>query len=81
MNIGEKRNKYRGKVVVMDKYEGNKLRNKGIKGEYLPPKNTLLKNLQLAMGASTVKTFSTASALLLLMAGKNIIVYGERKQS
>ncbi len=76
LNIGEKRNKYCGKTVIMDKYETNILKNKGIKGEYLPATNSLLKNLQLAMGASVVKTFSTASALLLLLAGKNIIVYG-----
>lgn len=80
LNIGDKRNKYRGKTVVMDKYETNILKNKGIKGEYLPQNNSLLKNLQLAMGASNVKSFSTASALLLLLAGKNIIVYGENKQ-
>lgn len=80
LNVGDKRNKYRGKTVVMDKYETNILKNKGIKGEYLPQNNSLLKNLQLAMGASNVKSFSTASALLLLLAGKNIIVYGENKQ-
>jgi hypothetical protein len=79
LNIGTKRNKYRGKTVVMDKYENDILKNNGIKGEYLPKTNSLLKNLQLAMGASNVKAFSTASALLLLLAGKNITVYGENK--
>lgn len=77
LNVGDKRNRYRNKTVVMDKYENNILKKKGIKGEYLPQSNSLIKNLQLGMGASNVKAFSTASALLLLMAGKNIIVYGE----
>lgn len=81
LNIGEKRNKYRGKTAIIDKYENNILRNSGIKGEYLPSNNSLLKNLQLAMGASTVKTFSTASAMLLLLAGKNLVVYGENRMT
>jgi hypothetical protein len=79
LNVGEKRNKYRGKTVVLDKFENNILANNRIKGEYLPKNNSLLKNLQFAMGAANVRCFSTASALLLLMAGKNIVVYGENK--
>lgn len=77
LNIGEKRNKYRGKVVVIDKFATNILRNKGIKGEYLPESGSIVKNLQLAAGASAVKTTATGSAVLLLMSGINCIIYAK----
>jgi hypothetical protein len=77
LNIGEKKNKFRGKTVILDKFEGEPMRNSGLKGEYLPAKNSLVKNLQQAVGAGSVKAFSTATALMLLLAGKNIVVYGE----
>lgn len=78
LNVGEKRNKYRGKTVIIDRFEDNVLANNKIKGEYLPQSNSLVKNLQLAMGAGTIKTYNTAPAILLTMAGKNIVVYGPK---
>lgn len=79
LDIGEKSNKFRGKCIVIDKYADNILRNHGIKGEYLQEKTSMIKNLQYAAGASAVKTTTTGSAVLLLMAGINCVIYGKEK--
>ena len=78
LNIGEKSNKYRGKTVVCDKYAGNPMRNAKVPGEYLLERTPLIKNLQYAAGASCIRTYATGSAILLLLAGKSCIVYGDK---
>jgi hypothetical protein len=65
-----------GGTVVCDRWPDRPLLKAGVTGDYLDGSTPLLEAMQRAMGADTVVSATTATAVILAMAGKRLTAMG-----